>query len=102
MHPLEGSCPEVKRFPTQLLTTSFRGVPLGTPPALWPRTPPGVLACGVGGAGAAPATQQAQGRLTSPLRAKRLPLAPVVPQKTVSALPCPIGYGAQRPWLPGG
>jgi hypothetical protein len=73
-----------------------------TPPALWPQTPPGILACGVGGAGAAPATQQAQGLVTSRLRAKRLPLAPVVPQKTVSALPCPIGYGAQRPWLPGG
>jgi hypothetical protein len=40
--------------------------------------------------------------LTSRLLATRLPLAPVVPQKTVGALPCPSGDRSHMPWLPGG
>jgi hypothetical protein len=52
--------------------------------------------------GAAPSTHQDQGLVTSRLRAKRLPLAPVVPQKTVGSLPYPIVYCSQMPWLPCG
>ena len=40
--------------------------------------------------------------MTSRLQAKRRPLAPVVPQKTVGALPCPIVYRSQMLWLPCG
>ena len=40
--------------------------------------------------------------LTSCFHARRLPLAPSVPQKTVSSLPCPIVYCSQMPWLPYG
>src|SRR5262249_42667123 len=75
---------------------------LAPPPALWPQTHPGFLACGVGRMGAAPSTHQDQGLVTSRVLAKRLPLAPVVPQKTVSALPRPIVDCAQMPWLPEG
>jgi hypothetical protein len=102
-HPLEGSCQEAILFPTQLLITSFRCVPLGQlHPRLGLQTHPCFLAHGVGCSGAAPNTHQAQGSLTSRLPAKRLPLALVVPQKTVGSLPCPIGYCAQMPWLPCG
>ena len=73
-----------------------------TPPDSSPQTPPCFLACGVGCVGAAPATPQAQGLLTSRPQARRLPLAPVVPQKTVGALPCPIVDRSQLAWLPGG
>jgi len=52
--------------------------------------------------GAAPSTHQDQGLVTSRVLAKRLPLAPVVPPKTVSSLPRPIVYCAQMPWLPEG
>jgi hypothetical protein len=52
--------------------------------------------------GAAPSTHQDQGLVTSRLLAKRLPLAPIVPQKTVSSLPRPIVYCAQMSWLPEG
>jgi hypothetical protein len=40
--------------------------------------------------------------LTSRSQARRLPLAPLVPQKTVSSLPCPIVYCSQMLWLPWG
>ena len=40
--------------------------------------------------------------MTSRSQARRLPLAPLVPQKTVSSLPCPIVYRSQMPWLPEG
>ena len=40
--------------------------------------------------------------LTSRSHARRPPLAPSVPQKTVSSLPCPIVYSSQMPWLPCG
>jgi hypothetical protein len=43
-----------------------------------------------------------QSLVTSRLPAKRLPLAPVVPQKTVDSLPCPIVDRSQMPWLPCG
>jgi hypothetical protein len=52
--------------------------------------------------GAAPSTHQDQGLVTSHWPATRLPLAPVMPQKTVGALPCPIVYRSQMPWLPCG
>jgi hypothetical protein len=38
--------------------------------------------------------------MTSRSQARRLPLAPLVPQKTVSALPCPIVERSHMPWLP--
>ena len=38
--------------------------------------------------------------MTSRFQARRLPLAPLVPQKTVSSLPCPIVYRSQMSWLP--
>jgi hypothetical protein len=71
-------------------------------PALWPQTPPCFLACGVGDMGAAPATPQDQGLVTSRLLATRLPLAPIVPQTTVRSLPRPIVYCAHMSWLPEG
>src|SRR5262249_18595758 len=40
--------------------------------------------------------------LTSRSPARHPPLAPSVPQKTVSSLPCPIVYSSQMPWLPWG
>ena len=40
--------------------------------------------------------------MTSHSQARRLPLAPLVPQKTVSALPCPIVYRSHMLWLPCG
>jgi hypothetical protein len=40
--------------------------------------------------------------MTSRPQARRLPLAPLVPQKTVSSLPCPIVYRSQMLWLPEG
>jgi len=58
---------------------------------------------GVGRVGAAPNTHQDQGSVTSRPQARRLPLAPVVPQKTVSSLPRPIVYcsNALAPlWVP--
>ncbi|SRR6266702_3988497 len=73
-----------------------------TPPDWSPQTHPCFLACGVGCVGAAPSTHQDPGLVTSRPQARRLPLAPVVPQKTVSSLPCPIVDCAQMPWLPEG
>jgi hypothetical protein len=73
-----------------------------TPPDLSPQTHPCFLACGVGCGGAAPSTHQDQGLVTSRPQARRLPLASVVPQKTVGSLPCPIVDGAQMSWLPEG
>jgi len=101
-HPLEGSCQEA----TRPLYTTFdifsRCALIGTLPRCvisdasvfalsWRR-----LRC------AAPATHQDQGALTSRVRARRLPLARSVPQKTLGALPCPIGYSSQMSWLPRG
>src|SRR5215831_3462260 len=40
--------------------------------------------------------------LTSRSHTRRPPLAPSVPQKTISSLPCPIVYCAQMSWLPCG
>ena len=40
--------------------------------------------------------------MTSRSQARRLPLAPLVPQKTVGSLPCPIVDCSQMPWLPKG
>jgi len=75
-----------------------------TPPPDWsPQTHPCFPLRGVGLVGAAPNTHQDQGSVTSRPQARRLPLAPVVPQKTVSALPRPIVYGsnAMAPlWVP--
>jgi len=45
-------------------------------------------------------TQQDQGPLTSRSQARRPPLAPCVPQKTVGSLPCPPVCRAQIGWLP--
>jgi hypothetical protein len=75
---------------------------LAHPSDLWPQTPPCFLPWGVGRRGAAPSTHQDQGLWTSRWRAKRLPLVPVVPQKTVGALLCPIVDRSQMSWLPGG
>jgi hypothetical protein len=87
----------------QLLSPSFRCVPLG-------KLPPRLMAadaslwsfvwCRL--CGAAPSTHQDQGLVTSHWPATRLPLAPVMPQKTVGALPCPIVYRSQMPWFPCG
>ena len=51
---------------------------------------------------AAPVTHQDQGLVTSRSRARRLPLAPSMPQKTLGALPCPSVYSVQILWLPHG
>src|SRR5262249_47818973 len=71
-------------------------------PDLGSQTHPCFLVRGVGHVGAAPHTHQDQGCLTSRWPASRPPLAPVVPQKTVGSLPCPIVDCSQRPWLPYG
>ena len=52
--------------------------------------------------GAAPRTYQDQGLWTSRFQARRLPLAPLVPQTTVSSLPCPLVYCSHMLWLPWG
>jgi len=72
-------------------------------PDVWPQTHPCFLSRGVGRVGAAPNTHQDQGSMTSCSQAKRPPLAPLVPQKTVSSLPRPIVYcsNAMAPlWVP--
>src|SRR5215471_9564025 len=51
---------------------------------------------------AAPVTHQDQGLVTSRCRARRLPLASWMPQKTLGSLPCPIVYSVQIAWLPRG
>jgi len=51
---------------------------------------------------AAPVTHQDQGLVTSRSRARRLPLASSMPQKTLGSLPCPIVYSVQIVWLPRG
>jgi hypothetical protein len=71
-------------------------------PDVGPQTHPCFLSRGVDCASVAPSTHQAQGLLTSRWPAPRRPLAPVVPQKTVGALPCPSVDGAPMPWLPCG
>ena len=73
-----------------------------TPPDLRPQTHPCFPCCGVSCLCAAPVTHQAQGSLTSRSRARRLPLARSVPQKTLGSLPCPIVYSVQISWLPRG
>jgi hypothetical protein len=100
--------PPIRRLPsrgntspfTQLLTF-FRCVPLGT---LHPRlviSDASVFSLlGVGCCCAAPATHQAQGSWTPRSRARRPPLAPSVPQKTLGSLPRPSGYILQMTWLP--
>jgi hypothetical protein len=73
-----------------------------TPPNLQPQTHPGFLARSGGRVGAAPSTHQAQGSMTSRSQARRLPLARLVPQKTLGFLLCPIVYHVQMVWLPHG
>ena len=74
-----------------------------SPPDWSPQTHPCFPLRGVGCVGAAPNTHQDQGSVTSRPQARHLPLAPVVPQKTVSSLPRPIVYcaNALAPlWVP--
>src|SRR5262249_11702463 len=73
-----------------------------TPPPTWAADASLFSCVGCRCSGAAPSTHQVQGLLTSGLPAKHLPLAPLVPQKTVGSLPCPIVYRSQMPWLPCG
>jgi len=100
---LEGSRQEAIPLPSTTFDIFSRCVPLGT---LHPRSAIADasvfafswrrLRC------AAPATHQDQGALTSRVLARRRPLARSVPQKTLGALPCPIGYISQMSWLPRG
>jgi hypothetical protein len=76
--------------PPPLLTPFFRGAPPGTPFRLVAADASLFSSMWCRPWGAAPSTHQDQGLWTSRWRAKRLPLAPVVPQKTVGSLPCPI------------
>ena len=102
-HPLEGSCQEAILNPYTTFDIFSRCVPLDT---LHPRLavsdasvfsfPWRRLRC------AAPVTHQDQGLVTSRFVARRLPLAPSVPQKTLGSLPCPIVYSVQIAWLPRG
>src|SRR4030095_5226779 len=102
-HPLEGSCQEAKPLPSTTFGIFSHCVPLGT---LHPRLavsdasvfsfPWRRLQC------AAPVTHQDQGLVTSRSRARRLPLASSMPQKTLGALPCPSVYSVQISWLPHG
>src|SRR2546428_10493936 len=104
MHPLEGSCQEAIH-PLYTTFEPFLSVVFRlahSTPDWWPQTHPGFRACGVGCVGAAPSTPQDPGLLTSRPPARRLPLAPGVPQKTVGALPCPIEDGSHMAWLPAG
>ena len=102
-HPLEGSCQEAKPLPSTTFGIFSHCVPIGT---LHPRLaildasvfscPWRRLQC------AAPVTHQDQGLLTSRCRARRLPLASSMPQKTLGSLPCPSVYSVQIVWLPHG
>ena len=78
----------------QLSSVAFRLA--HSPPDWSPQTHPCCPWRGVGREGAAPNTHQDQGSVTSRPQARQLPLAPVVPQKTVSSLPRPIVYCSQR------
>src|SRR4029434_226782 len=101
-HPLEGSCQEAILLPYPMLTF-VSWVLVGT---LHPRSP--ILDASVFSFPwrrlrcAAPVTHQDQGLLTSRCRARRLPLASWMPQKTLGSLPCPIVYSVQIAWLPRG
>ena len=102
-HPLEGSCQEAIHPPYTTFDSFFRlRCARHTPPDLRPQTHPRFPCCGVSCLCAAPVTHQAQGSLTSRSRARRLPLARSVPQKTLGSLPCPIVYSVQISWLPRG
>ena len=102
-HPLEGSCQEAIPLPSTTFDSFFRlRCARHTPPDLRPQTHPCFPCCGVSCLCAAPVTHQAQGSLTSRSRARRLPLASWMPQKTLGSLPCPIVYSVQRAWLPRG
>jgi hypothetical protein len=93
-HPLEGSCQEAILPPYTTLDNFLRlRSAWHTPPPDWsPQTHPCFPLRGVGRVGTAPNTHQDQGSVTSRPQARHLPLAPGVPQKTVSALPRPIVY----------
>src|SRR5262249_12463078 len=102
--------PPIRRLPsrgntspfTQLLTF-FRCVPLGTLHPRWGISDASVFPWrGVGCCCAAPASHQARGPWTPRSRARRPPLAPSVPQKTLGSLPRPSGYILQMTWLPRG
>jgi hypothetical protein len=102
-HPLEGSCQEARPLPYPTFDSFFRLRWCSAhAPGLWPQAHPCFACCGVGSLCAAPVTHQAQGVLTSRFCARRLPLARVVPQKTLGSLPCPIVYSVQIVWLPRG
>src|SRR3989442_10633464 len=102
-HPLEGSCQETIPPPYTTFDSFFLlRCARHTPPDLRPQTHPCFPCCGVSCLCAAPVTHQAQGSLTSRSRARRLPLARSVPQKTLGSLPCPIVYSVQISWLPRG
>src|SRR6266852_7311777 len=82
----------------QLFSVAFRWA--NSTPDWSPQTHPCFPLRGVGHTGAAPNTHQDQGSVTSRPQARHRLLAPVVPQKTVSALPRPIVYGTHMLWLP--
>jgi hypothetical protein len=95
-HPLEGFRQAAILPPSTTLDNFFRWRSAWhTPPFDWsPRTHPCFPLRGVGRVGAAPNTHPDQGSVTSRLRVRQLPLAPVVPQQTDSSLPRPIVYGS--------
>jgi hypothetical protein len=102
-HPLEGSRQEAILPLAQLLTTFFCCVPSGTPRSQLVAADASLFSCVWYRLGKRRTKHPSGSRpLPSRSQARRLPLAPSVPQKTVSSLPCPIVYSSQMPWLPWG
>ncbi len=102
-HPLEDSCQEAILPPYTTFDNFFRCVPFGK---LRPRRVAADASL-FSFAWCRPCERRTKhpsgSRLpTSRFHARRLPLAPSVPQKTVSSLPCPMRYCSQMPWLPWG
>src|SRR5215470_13094454 len=101
-HPLEDSCQEA--IPLPATTFDIFPVVVRSPP---PRPPCGRRRIPVflRVVSAMEAPPQAPIRIKASdvsLYTRRPPLAPSVPQKTVSALPCPSIDCSQMPWLPCG
>src|SRR5215471_6745936 len=102
-HPLEGSCQEAILPPPQLLTTFLCCVPSGTPRSQRVAADASLFSCVWCRLGKRRTKHPSGSRpLTSRSHARRPPLAPSVPQKTVCSLPCPSVSSSQMPWLPCG
>jgi hypothetical protein len=102
-HPLEGSRQEAILPLAQLLTTFFCCVPSGTPRSQLVAADASLFSCVWCRLGKRRTKHPSGSRpLPSRSHARRLPLAPSVPQKTVGSLPRPIVYSSQMPWLPWG